>query len=273
MPSKEAPVKPCRADLFPGKEAQKPAKQSKQPAKTGKGEKPSSVPSGVLRLNKIKVYGADGLPRPKPYIYDRLKAVEGLTVEEACKLEFPDKHGQLRQYKRDIFYDVYNSQWLRIERSDEPVKGVTDHLSTSDNSQEAKNADCEMPDEICSIDHPDGMLGNCVNRHCRRQIQKVFLRSRRRYRRSLQRRPQRLPQLAAARQCTNTVRRAKAVHATALSDSPDCCEGAECEEAEYSAEPDGPHFTYFPQTEARHRSFIAMKDLPWRPYLHGKAPS
>mgnify|MGYP003327568813 CR=1 FL=1 len=79
-----------------------------------------------------------------------------------------------------------------------------------------------------------------------------------------------MPQLAAARQCTNAVRRAKAVYATALNDSTDCREGAECEEAEYSAEPDGPHFTYFPQTEARHRSVIAMKNLPWRPYLHGK---
>ena len=99
-------------------------------------------------------------------------------MEEACKLEFPDKHGQLRQYKRDIFYDVYNSQWLRIERSDEPAKGVADHLSTSANSQEASSADCEVSDSICSIEHPDGMLGNCANRHRRRQVERVFLRSR-----------------------------------------------------------------------------------------------
>ena len=69
--------------------------------------------------------------------YDR----STLFVDGAAEVEFPDKHGQLRQYKRDISYDVYNSQWLRIERSDEPAKGVTDHLSTSDNSQEAKSPD------------------------------------------------------------------------------------------------------------------------------------
>ena len=90
------------------------------------------------------MHGANGLPRPKPYIYERLKAVQGLTVEEACKLEFPNTHGQLEQYKRGIFYDVYNSQWLRIERSGEPAKAVAGHLSTSANSQEAKEADCKI---------------------------------------------------------------------------------------------------------------------------------
>ena len=79
-----------------------------------------------------------------------------------------------------------------------------------------------------------------------------------------------MPTPAAARQCANVVRRAKAVHATTVCDSADCLEKASDKEADFSAEPDGPHFTHFPQTEARHRSFIAMRDLPWRPYLHGK---
>ena len=113
----------AEAEAEPSERAEQPAKQ-----KASREDKPSSVPSGILRLNKLKVYGADGLPRPKPYIYERLKAVDGLTVEEACKLEFPNKHGQLQQYKRGIFYDVYNSQWLRIERSGEPAKAVADHL-------------------------------------------------------------------------------------------------------------------------------------------------
>ena len=80
-----------------------------------------------------------------------------------------------------------------------------------------------------------------------------------------------MPQLAAARQCTNQVRRAKAVYASVAADAssdPDVT-GQEAE-PDGSAEPEGPHRTYFPVTESRHRCFIAMRDLPWRPYLHGK---
>ena len=88
---------------------------------------------------------------------------------------------------------------LRIERSGEPAKAVADHLSTSAASQEAKEADCKTESiPIQAVDHPDGELGAHVNRHRQRYVQRMFLRSRRRCRRALVRRPQRVPQLAAA---------------------------------------------------------------------------
>ena len=101
-------------DLFA--EKQKPA----APA----DKKASSLPQGILRLNKAKVFDSDGRPRPKPYILERIKAVDGLSVEEACKLEFPDLHGKLRPYRRDINYDLFQSEWIRIERSAEHESGA-----------------------------------------------------------------------------------------------------------------------------------------------------
>ena len=71
------------------------AEKTSRPSPKENSEKPkrqgSSLPSGILRINKDKFFDAEGNPRPKKYISDRVKAVEGLTVAEAVVLEFPDK--------------------------------------------------------------------------------------------------------------------------------------------------------------------------------------
>ena len=95
-------------DLFA--EADKPVRKGKRvPTRSD-----SSLPAGIIRLQP-KVFDSAGEPKPKPYIFDRIRAVEGLTVEVACKLEFADKAGRPRPYRRDISYDLFNSEWIRIE--------------------------------------------------------------------------------------------------------------------------------------------------------------
>ena len=41
--------------------------------------------------------------------------MDGLEVEEACAMEFPDLHGKLKAYKGDIRYDVYDREYVRID--------------------------------------------------------------------------------------------------------------------------------------------------------------
>ena len=93
--SKEASPKPSMQDIDVF------AEKASRPSPKGNSEKPkrqgSSLPSGILRINKDKFFDAEGNPRPKKYISDRVKAVEGLTVAEAVVLEFPDKHGKLQK--------------------------------------------------------------------------------------------------------------------------------------------------------------------------------
>ena len=50
----------------------------------------------VLRLNNERVFKKDGTPRPKDYILERLKAVEGRTVEEAVGTLQKDTRGAPR---------------------------------------------------------------------------------------------------------------------------------------------------------------------------------
>ena len=52
------------------------------------------------------LYTPDGTPVPKVYIFDRLRQVDGLTVEEARLRKFPDKNGKLKRHSGDIAYDV-----------------------------------------------------------------------------------------------------------------------------------------------------------------------
>ena len=82
----------------------------------GEGE-PAPLVKAVIRINKEKVYRADGSARPKPYILDRLLEIDGLTAEEAVGLPFKDAKGNSTIYKKkDLAYDL--GSWLKIEIED-----------------------------------------------------------------------------------------------------------------------------------------------------------
>ena len=78
----------------------KPPKALKGPRAT----MPKDAPLGVIRLNRGRVFAPDGTPMPKGYIFDRLRQVDGLTVEEARLRKFPDKNGKPKRYSGDIAY-------------------------------------------------------------------------------------------------------------------------------------------------------------------------
>ena len=69
----------------------------------------------MLRLNNERVFKKDGTPRPKDYILERLKAVEGRTVEEAVGTLQKDTKGRLKPYRAmDLNYDI-ECGWIRVE--------------------------------------------------------------------------------------------------------------------------------------------------------------
>ena len=69
----------------------------------------------VLRLNNERVYKKDGAPRPKDYILDRLKAVEGMSVDKAVGTLHKNSKGVLKPYRRkDLNYDV-ECGWLQVK--------------------------------------------------------------------------------------------------------------------------------------------------------------
>ena len=73
-----------------------------------------SAVRAVLRMDKEKVFRKDGSARPADYILDRVKALDGVAVEEAVKMEFKDSKGKLKKYKKkDLDYDV--GKWLIVE--------------------------------------------------------------------------------------------------------------------------------------------------------------
>ena len=63
----------------------------------------------ILRIDKEKVFRKDA--RPADYILGRVKALDGVAVEEAVKMEFKDSKGKLKKYKKtDLDCDV--GKWL-----------------------------------------------------------------------------------------------------------------------------------------------------------------
>ena len=81
---------------------------------------PQLLPVPVIRLDGDKMYRGDehgSLPKAAPYIYERCKKLDGLTMDEATKQKFPDAKGVLRPYRRrDLLYDL--DKWLKIEIED-----------------------------------------------------------------------------------------------------------------------------------------------------------
>ena len=68
----------------------------------------------ILRINASKVFRSDGSARPADYILERIKALDGMTVEEAVKQRFSDAKGKLTKYKkRDLDYDI--GKWLIVD--------------------------------------------------------------------------------------------------------------------------------------------------------------
>ena len=59
-------------------------------------------------MNADRVFDSEGKPRPKPYIFERASRVDGLSVEEARMLRFPDAKGRAKRYSGDLAYDVVN---------------------------------------------------------------------------------------------------------------------------------------------------------------------
>ena len=250
------------------------------------------------------MYDSDGNPKPKPYILARITAVDGMTVEEACALEFPDKNGRPSLYRRDIRYDLFTSQWIRIE-STEPRAAAA--ASLTHDSEEARVAGSRsfssISDAVHSVedrqgreacgwkraehdsaapaestkcfyksvygdplpgDHPDGSLSLCLGRHRRRIVQRILLRSRRRRQRAAVRESTRLPRYARAHRNLNRVMLSRS--GTAEPDSlGDSHEETETEGGEPL--PDGLGAS---ADDIRHACNIAMRDLPWKPYLYGK---
>ena len=81
----------------------------------------------VLRPNFEKIYRPDGTIRCERYIRDRVEAVNGLTLAEAIKETFMNKHGKPMLYAaRHIAYDVQYG-WLNVETCEAPAEAKVLH--------------------------------------------------------------------------------------------------------------------------------------------------
>ena len=149
---------------------------SENQAKPAKTTSSRSRPDdeGVIRLNRDKVYDAKGDPNPKPYILDRIVAVDGCTVKEAVMLKFPDKSGKDKRYSGDIAYDVATG-WIRIE-----LLGQNGNITGQVNSV---TANCKDDAEAVQTSkplftrviwpchpHPDGLESRHVSRRVTRAV-------------------------------------------------------------------------------------------------------
>ena len=274
--TEEARLNKLDVDLFAKtNEPVKPGKRA--PAVTG-----SALPSGTIRLNKPKVYDSNGVPRPKPYILDRITAVDGMQVEAACELEFPTSTGQMRSYRSDISYDLYKSKWIRIESAHDVTTAAAAASCTND-SEEAKSA---IPSQSCSISsdslkvdeapkcfyrsvyddmpeqHPEGSFSMCLTRHRRRVVKRILSRTHRRRQRAstyVRVRPSRYVE----------IRKGLNARQGARSTSVPTDDKDNIDLSEISS--DHPAGVYnISDDDIRHACNIAMRDLPWKPYLTGR---
>ena len=85
-----------------------------RPIASRKQSSRSLQPTGIIRLVEGNIYGPGGKPRPKDYILDRIRHVEGLSVEEARSRYFPDSKGRPKRYSGDLAYDIATG-WVRVE--------------------------------------------------------------------------------------------------------------------------------------------------------------
>ena len=70
----------------------------------------------MLRINDKKVYNKKGKVRPLPYIFERLKALDGVPVHDALGRRFANAASKMRPYnKADLDYDVGDREYLKID--------------------------------------------------------------------------------------------------------------------------------------------------------------
>ena len=131
-----------------------------KPPKAPKGPRatmPKDAPLGVIRLNKGRVFAPDGTPMPKGYIFDRLRQVDGLTVEEARLRKFPDKNGKPKRYSGDLAYDVATG-WISVELPDAKAEPLSTALAYGTSGPLPDGRSMALPDGQ-SLALPDGQSG------------------------------------------------------------------------------------------------------------------
>ena len=220
------------------------AKPGAEPGAVPMGAAPSS---GVIRMNVDRVLDSEGNPRPKPYIYERLRQVDGLSMEEARTRRFPDSKGRLKRYSGDLAYDVATG-WIRIEplpaHAEEAKQTVTKSAETA--SSPPATADILRQRQVLRQRlrlnlayrrHPDaGDLSRAMRTDGLR---------RRRARRALKKLAQRLGSR------TSRVLRKRASQLMHAYPGEEACDDAGISAGDLIA-------------------FQAMKDLPWGKFLHGE---
>ena len=222
--------------------------KSDKRSKTADPASKSAGLDGIIRLNRDKVYPANG-KLPKQYILERILAVDGMAVEEARRMKFPDKNGKLKRYSGDIAYDAATG-WIRIEVSGSnggESSNVTETQSAKSHATETRSIVAETRSASCGQSepqparpkplftkvigfdrpHPDGLMSTVIGRRRRRQVL-----------RALRRRP--------SHRSVNRVR-GRAMPRRVL-------------HAKDNAR------TMMPEAH----SYMGMRDLPWKKYLHGE---
>ena len=222
----------------------KPVKADKKGKATEKSAPLGANLSGTIRLNRDKVYPAHGTG-PKPYILDRVVAVDGLSVEEARMMKFPDKHGKAKRYSGDIAYDAATG-WIIIEMPGNTVMSVmsdTTEPQTAAQLSEMQAADPKAADpqptdpqsarkslftKVIGLDrpHPEGEVSTVISRHRRRFVNRM-----------LRRRPCPRPNHIMRGRGMPRQKPRRCAHVTA--------------------------------TMHEARAYMGMRDLPWKKYLHG----
>ena len=133
--------------------------------------------SGIIRLNKEKVYPANGIG-PKQYILDRIEAVDRMTVEEARLRKFPDKHGKDKRYSGDIAYDAATG-WIRIEMVGSVNTQSSEPAETRSSVSEPQTVGVKpLFTKVVGLDrpHPEGEVSTVVGRRRRRIVQRALRR-------------------------------------------------------------------------------------------------
>jgi hypothetical protein len=73
----------------------------------------------VVRINRSRVYRPNGTHRPTEYIYQRLRAVDGLSVGAAKEVVVTNKDGESKLYSEaDLRYDL-QSGWIVLDSAGE----------------------------------------------------------------------------------------------------------------------------------------------------------
>lgn len=196
-----------------------------------KAAMPKDASGGIIRLNRERVYTPDGTPVPKKYILDRVRQLDGVPVEEARLMRFPDKNGKLKRYSGDLAYDV-STGWILIEMPD-----AAQHTNAAVAGGHAPQPAPAVGSRTLFTrqwperPHSDGAFSVAASRRMRRFCGRML-----RVRRA---------RLSSRTPHVRGTRMPRRVHRTRADMGR---KGA----------------------EAHAFAFLAMRDLPWKKYLHGE---